>query len=130
LSISEWKELVSKNDCYELLIVEHSGSDVSKVIRIQNAWDTLQNALAKLDSENLTAETILSKNIESLIGLQQDNLQKGNPKNVVVVNWDRLVNIYGQGSNDENITFYSCNAQLVYGQRSVNTTNPVFTQIT
>ncbi len=73
---------------------------------------------------------ILSKNIESLIGLQQDNLQKGNPKNVVVVNWDRLVNIYGQGSNDENITFYSCNAQLVYGQRSVNTTNPVFTQIT
>jgi hypothetical protein len=72
----------------------------------------------------------LSKNIESLIGLQQDNLQKGNPKNVVVVNWDRLVNIYGQGSNDENITFYSCNAQLVYGQRSVNTTNPVFTQIT
>ena len=130
MSISEWKELVSKNDCYELLIVEHSGSDVSKVIRIQNAWDTLQNALAKLDSENLTAETILSKNIESLIGLQQDNLQKGNPKNVVVVNWDRLVNIYGQGSNDENITFYSCNAQLVYGQRSVNTTNPVFTQIT
>jgi hypothetical protein len=130
LSISEWKELVSKNDCYELLIVEHSGSDVSKVIRIQNAWDTLQNALAKLDSENLTAETILSKNIESLIGLQQDNLQKGKPKNVVVVNWDRLVNIYGQGSNDENITFYSCNAQLVYGQRSVNTTNPVFTQIT
>ena len=130
MSISEWKELVSKNDCYELLIVEHSGSDVSKVIRIQNAWDTLQNALAKLDSENLTAETILSKNIESLIGLQQDNLQKGNPKNVVVVNWDRLVNIYGQGSNDENITFYSCNAKLVYGQRSVNTTNPVFTQIT
>lgn len=130
LSISEWKELVSKNDCYELLIVEHSGSDVSKVIRIQNAWDTLQNALAKLDSGNLTVETILSKNIESLIGLQQDNLQKGKPKNVVVVNWDRLVNIYGQGSNDENITFYSCNAQLVYGQRSVNTTNPVFTQIT
>ena len=130
MSISEWKELVSKNDCYELLIVEHSGSDVSKVIRIQNAWDTLQNALAKLDSGNLTVETILSKNIESLIGLQQDNLQKGKPKNVVVVNWDRLVNIYGQGSNDENITFYSCNAQLVYGQRSVNTTNPVFTQIT
>ena len=64
----------------------------------------LQKAIAKLNLQDLTSEV---QNIESLIGLQQDK-----SKNVVVLNWNRLVNIYAQGSKDENITFYRCNAKL------------------
>ena len=121
LSPSEWNELTSRNDNYELFVVEHSGSDVTRVIRIQNAWNTLQKALAKLDLQDLTSET---ENIETLIGLQKDK-----SKNVVILNWDRLIDIYGKRSNDENITFYSCNAKLVCEQRSVNPLNPEFTEI-
>ncbi len=74
-----------------------------------------------MDLQDLTSET---ENIESLFGLQKDK-----SKNVVILNWDRLIDIYGKRSNDENITFYSCNAKLVCGQRSVNPLNPEFTEI-
>jgi hypothetical protein len=122
LTISEWNELTSRNENYELFVVEHSGGDVKRVIRIQNAWNTLQKALANLkEYEDITSE---SQNIESLIGLKQEE-----SKNVVILNWDRLIDIYGNRSDDENITFYSCNAKLVYGQRSVNPSNPTFTKI-
>jgi hypothetical protein len=119
LTISEWNELTSRDENYELFVVEHSGSTVTRVIRIQNVWDTLQKALANLKAnEDITSE---SPNIESLIGLQKDN-----SKNVVILNWDKLIHIYGKRSNDENITFYRCNAKLDYGQRSVNPSNPTF----
>ena len=122
LTISEWNELTSRNENYELFVVEHSGGDVKRVIRIQNAWNTLQKALANLkEYEDITSE---SQNIESLIGLKQEEA-----KNVVILNWDRLIDIYGKRSNNENIAFYSCNAQLVCGHRSVNPSNPTFTKI-
>ena len=120
LTISEWNELTSRNENYELFVVEHSGSAVTRVIRIQNVWDTLQKALAKLDLQYPTSET---ENIESLIGLQKDN-----SKNIVILNWHRLIDTYGEKSKDKNknITFYKCDAQLVSGERSVNPSNPTF----
>jgi len=121
LSSSEWTQLFTKNNLYELLIIEHSGANVTRVIRIQNTWDTLRNALGKLEQQELTSETKETQRIESLIGLQKDK-----SKNVIVLNWDRLVDAYHKESNDSNISVYTCNASLVKGKRAVEPINPDF----
>ncbi|MEH2379094.1 MAG: hypothetical protein V7K27_09455 [Nostoc sp.] len=108
----EWNLLVIEKKFYELFIVEHSRGTVFRVIRIQNVWDTLKQALENLELQPLTEET---KDIESLIGLQKDD-----SKNIIILNWKRLVDDYKERNGNENIMIYSCHAELIKGTRNVN----------
>lgn len=110
--VFEWNQLVTENKLYELFIVDHSGGNVFRVIQIKNVWDTLKQALEKLESQPLTEET---KDIESLIGLQ-----KSLSNNIIILNWKRLIDDYKRIKNcDENIMIYICHAKLSKGERKV-----------
>ncbi|MBD2510109.1 DUF3883 domain-containing protein [Nostoc muscorum FACHB-395] len=101
----EWNQLITETRFYELFIVPHSSGNVSRVIRITNVWGTLQKALENLKLQHLTDET---KYIDSLIGLQEEKQE-----NIVIFNWQRLINTYKTQSKDENIMIYTCNAKLI-----------------
>ena len=110
LTSSEWNLLVSENSFYELFIVPHSSGKVDRVIRIKNVWATLTQALENLELQSLTNEI---ENTESLIGLQQNEDKN---QNVIILNWQRLIDCYKRKSGDENIMIYSCHAQLIQAQ--------------
>ncbi|MBC1236660.1 hypothetical protein [Nostoc sp. 2RC] len=110
---SEWNQLATENKFYELFIVEHSKGHVSRVIRIQNVWNTLNQALKKLKLQPLTNE---NKDIESLIGLQKDSSTN---ENMIILNWKRLIDNYKIKNGNDNIMIYSCNAELIKGQKDV-----------
>jgi hypothetical protein len=97
---------------YELFIVDHSGGNVLRVIQIKNVWDTLKQALEKLEAQPLTEE---AKDIESLVGLQKNLSQ-----NIIILNWKRLIDNYKEANGNENIRIYSCHAELIKGERKVN----------
>jgi hypothetical protein len=119
LTSSEWNLLVTENSLYELLIIPHSSGNVTRVIRIKNVWGTLTQALENLKLQDLTKST---KDIEYLIGLQKDEDKN---KNVIILNWKRLIDNYKSKNGDENIMIYSCHAKLIKGQRKVDT-DPFF----
>lgn len=110
LTSSEWKLLVGENQFYELFIVPHLSGHVTEVIRIKNVWDVLKQALGDLRLQHLTEET---QDIESLIGLQKDERKH---QNVIILNWQRLINTYKRKNGDKNIMIYSCHAQLIQAQ--------------
>ncbi|MEA5516646.1 hypothetical protein [Nodularia sp. UHCC 0506] len=111
--VFEWNLLGTEKQFYELFIVLHSSGNVHRVIRIKNVWETLTQTLKSLELQYLTQET---KDIESLIGLQKD---KKTNQNVIILNWQRLIDSYKTKSRDENIMIYNCYAKLIKGQRKV-----------
>ena len=112
-TVSEWNELVNQDNFYELLIVNHNKGDVSRLIRIQNVWNILNNAIKEINLQSLTQET---KDVESLIGLQKDS-QKNT--NIIILNWGRLIDAYKSKTETENINIYRCKARLIEGERRV-----------
>ncbi|MEM7712098.1 MAG: DUF3883 domain-containing protein, partial [Cyanobacteria bacterium P01_A01_bin.68] len=112
-TISEWNELVNQNNFYELLIVNHSGGNVHRVIRIKNVWNTLKNSIREIDLQSLTQET---EDVESLIGLQKDSQKYDN---IIILNWGRLIDAYKSQTETRNINIYPCNAKLIEGERRV-----------
>jgi hypothetical protein len=111
--VFEWNLLGTEKQFYELFIVPHLSGNVTRVIRIKNVWETLTQALENLKLQYQTQET---ENTESLIGLQKD--EKKN-ENVIILNWQRLIDSYKRKSGDENIMIYTCKAKLIKGQRKV-----------
>ena len=109
LPVFEWNQLITENKFYELFIVEHSGGNVDRVIRVKNVWKTLKQAFENLGLQYPTSEI---KNIESLIGLQKDSSNE----NIIILNWKRFVDYYKERSGDENIMIYSCSAVLIKGK--------------
>lgn len=106
----EWNQLITENRFYELFIVHHSSGNVSRVIRIINVWETLKKALENLNSQPLTKET---EYIESLIGLKQALTKQNEIQNIIILNWQRLINAYKTNIKDENIMIYTCKAKLI-----------------
>lgn len=109
--VFEWNMLIKEKEFYELFIVNHSKGSVSRVIRIQNVWDTLKQAFEKLNLQYLTEET---ENVESLIGLQKEI-----NKNIIILKWKRLIDYYKRKNGNDNIMIYSCEAKLIEWKREV-----------
>ncbi len=86
---NEWQKMciLDNQNKYELFIVLHVGESVTKMIRIQSAWKTLQEVLSKLNQQSHTAYGYNSNMIEVLIGLQGNSNNSGND---IIFNWKRL----------------------------------------
>ena len=89
ITLNEWHKMciLENQNKYELFIVLHIGESVTKMIRIQSAWKTLQEILSKLNQQSPTSCGYNSNTIEVLIGLQ-DNFNKSG--NDIIFNWKRL----------------------------------------
>ncbi|MEH2062377.1 MAG: DUF3883 domain-containing protein [Nostoc sp.] len=86
---NEWEKMCKfdNQDKYELLIVIHIGKSVTKMIRIQSAWKTLQEIFSKLSQQPPTYCGYNSNTIEVLIGLQGNSNNSGND---IIFNYKRL----------------------------------------
>ncbi|MGB3639492.1 MAG: DUF3883 domain-containing protein [Rivularia sp. (in: cyanobacteria)] len=103
LKQSQWKSMCSKDkkDNYELVIVVHEGNSLIEIIRVSSAWATLKNILSQL-AQQYTTETEYEKQVEVLLGFQQNSEGKANE---IIFNWQRLlksvehshINIYPKG---------------------------------
>ncbi|MBW4598522.1 MAG: transcriptional regulator [Calothrix sp. FI2-JRJ7] len=103
LKQSQWMSMCSedKKDNYELVIVVHEGHSVIEIIRVSSAWATLKNLFSQLAQQHIT-EAEYTKNVEVLLGFQQNSKQNANE---ILFNWQRFlksinhshINIYPQG---------------------------------
>lgn len=86
---NEWQKMciLDNQNKYELLIVLHVGESVTKMIRIQSAWKTLQEVFSKLNQQSHINYGYNSNMIEVLIGLQGNSNNSGND---IIFNWKRL----------------------------------------
>jgi len=121
LPFYEWNRLVDKGKSYELLIIYHHGGVVDKIIRVRNVWEIVKEFLSRLGHLSLTdAQRNTNPNVESLLGLQRDIDRHGNPINVIILNWVKLVDeLANKNVSLGEVEVYLCNAQLVKGQKSV-----------
>lgn len=86
---NEWEKMCKLNnqDKYELIIILHVGELVTKMIRIQSAWKTLQDIFSKLSQQPRTSCGYNSDTVEVLIGLQGNSNNSGND---IIFNWQKL----------------------------------------
>jgi len=84
---NEWSAMCTNSDKYELFIVCHMGTKITKMIRIKSAWKTLQEVFSQLDQQTLTDCKYRDK-VNVLIGLQ---LNENGSANEILLNWTRLV---------------------------------------
>lgn len=87
---NEWRAMceITNSDNYELFIVCHIGTTITKRIRIKSAWKTLQEVFSKLDRQTLTNCEYNRIDQEVLIGLQRNS---NGLDNDILLNWKRLV---------------------------------------
>ncbi|MDB9317460.1 protein NO VEIN domain-containing protein [Nodularia spumigena] len=102
LTKCEWKYMIDTKEKYELLICSHRGEKLMELIRVQNAWVTIQDCLSKAQEQKLSKYSYNSKLIEPLIGLQRNQQDGGND---ILLDWHRLFRDF----THENIEKYKYN---------------------
>jgi len=98
---NEWRamcEIPNSDYEYELFIVCHMGTKITKMIRIKSAWETLKEVFSKLDQQALTNFEYPEQ--EVLIALQRNSNGLAND---ILFNWKRLVKT-GLSKNIEEVS--------------------------
>jgi len=91
----EWNQMKLSGESYEILIILHEQGSLRNLIRVQQAWFTLQDALSRVNHQKVKS-SYGSQEIEPLLGLQ---LNQNNQNNDVILSWKHL--------------FYVCENDLV-----------------